>query len=56
MEVKNIDAVVAIILNDENEVLLQKKDLRYKWFPGEWCMFGGGIRENEEPEEALKRE
>jgi len=50
------DTASAIVLNDNNEVLLQKKDFSYHWFPGKWCLFGGGIEQGEDPETALRRE
>ncbi len=28
----------------------------YKWLPGCWCMFGGGIEEGEDPITAVSRE
>src|SRR3990167_1185286 len=46
----------AIIRNQNNEILLQKKDFEYIWSPGYWCLFGGGIKFNETPLKALKRE
>ena len=49
--------VAAVILyNERNEILLQKKDLTFPRWPGCWCMFGGGVEGNEDPETALKRE
>ena len=48
--------VSAIILNDQNYVLLQKKDLGYIWGPGSWCLFGGHIENGETPEETMRRE
>ena len=56
MTEKIVDVVVAIIYNSKNEVLLQKKDLGYPWFPGKWCLFGGGIEIKEDKETALYRE
>lgn len=53
---KCIDAAVAILVNVNREVLLQKKDLGYPWFPGGWCLFGGKIEKGERPELALHRE
>ena len=51
-----IDSIVIILLNEKNEVLLQKKDLGYPWFPGKWCLFGGGIEPGEDPMQTLIRE
>ena len=56
MEKNLVDVAVAIITNSRKEFLLQKKDLRYIWFPGKWCLFGGGIKSGELPEQALLRE
>jgi len=53
---KSVDVAVAIITNVKNEVLLQKKDQGYIWFPGKWCLFGGRIEENESQEQTLLRE
>ena len=53
---KVVDVSVAIILNKNNEVLLQKKDMGYSWFPGGWCLFGGGKEGGETPEETIRRE
>ena len=52
----NVDAAAVIISNNKDEVLLQKKTMDYKWFPGEWCLFGGGIEKGESPKKALLRE
>lgn len=53
---KVIDTSVAIIFNQKNEVLLQKKDLGYPWFPGQWCLPGGGWENGEDPQQTLMRE
>jgi 8-oxo-dGTP diphosphatase len=45
-----------ILINEHNEILLQKKDLRFKRWPGRWSMFGGGIEDGETPEETIQRE
>ena len=37
-------------------MLLQKKDRDYFWWPNFWCLFGGGIKNNEDPLETLIRE
>lgn len=46
---------VALIVNDKNEILLQKKSSDYT-YPGFWAFFGGGIDKLETPELALKKE
>lgn len=49
--------VEAILINKNNEVLLQKKTLDYKFEPkGGWCFFGGQIENGETPEQAIRRE
>ena len=35
MEIRNI--AVVILLNERNEVLLQKKDLGFWYYPGYWA-------------------
>ncbi|MAG79059.1 hypothetical protein CMI40_01640 [Candidatus Pacearchaeota archaeon] len=51
------DVAEAIIVNNKNEVLLQKKTLDYLTVPGGyWTVFGGEIEDGETPEQALKRE
>jgi len=52
----HFDSAVAIIINQENEILLQKKDSTYQWFPNKWCFIGGEIEKGETPIEALHRE
>lgn len=54
MKDKNVAAIV--LFNTSGEVLLQKKDMRYPWFPGKWCLFGGSIEDGESPLEAIQRE
>lgn len=46
---------VAIFYNKENKILLQNREGISKWGE-EWAFFGGGIEENETPEQALIRE
>ncbi|MBU4502204.1 MAG: NUDIX hydrolase [Nanoarchaeota archaeon] len=54
---KNRDIVGAIIVNEKNEILLQKKTFDYKFSPGGcWTFFGGEIKGDESPEQTLKRE
>lgn len=50
------DAASAIILDREGNFLLQKKDQGYFWFPGKWCLFGGHIKDKEDPKKAIERE
>ncbi len=54
-----MDAVLGIILNDNGEILLQKKTLDYKKFPGMWSLFGGRAESDnmkDEMERELKEE
>jgi len=46
--------IAAIILNKNNEVLLQKKDLTHTSSPGKWCFFGGELEQGKSHEQALK--
>jgi len=55
-QIKKLDVAVAIILNEANQVLLQKKDSSYSWFPGKWCLPGGEIEGDESPEDCIRRE
>jgi|TARA_Y100000310_G_scaffold314954_1_gene364933 isopentenyldiphosphate isomerase len=48
------NVVIAIILNNNNEVLLQKKDLGHPWLPGKWCFFGGKLEEGSNSKDILK--
>ena len=51
------NAVCAFIIIDNNRFLLQFRDKQKGiFFPGHWGLFGGGIEDNELPEEALMRE
>ena len=46
-----------LILNSRNEILLQRKDIDYKKWPGFWTTFGGKIEETDKtPLDALLRE
>lgn len=48
---------VAIIVNDDNKVLLLKRGDNSKiWMPNKWALVGGGIERGESPEKAIKRE
>ena len=48
--------VSVLIFHDKDKILLQKRSLTAKRFPGTWGLFGGGIEANEDPEAGLKRE
>ena len=49
--------VGALILNPINEILLQRKDVGYKKWPGYWTTFGGMVEETDKnPLEAIYRE
>ena len=48
---------VAVIINDDNKILLLKRsDYEKQWMPNKWALVGGGIEKGESPEEACKRE
>jgi mutator protein MutT len=46
----------ALIINDNNQVLLIKRGSKAKSERGVWSRPGGGVEEGESPEEAVKRE
>lgn len=48
--------VGAIIMNEENKVLLCKMTTGLGVYPGQWGLVGGGVEEGELIEDALKRE
>ncbi len=51
------NAVGAIVLNADKQVLLQLRDDKPDiFFPNCWGLFGGGVEKNEAPEAALIRE
>lgn len=50
------EVALAIIKNTKGEFLLQHKDKDAPNFPDTWCLFGGGIMEEERPEDAVIRE
>jgi len=46
-----------LLLNSNNQVLLLLRDNKIDIpFPGMWDIIGGGVEENESPEQALRRE
>lgn len=51
------DAVAAVIVDEENRVLLQLRDDREDiFFPNHWGCFGGAMEPGEEPQHSLIRE
>lgn len=55
MRERNI--VEGLIVNENNELLLQKKTIDYPTLPGGyWCFFGGEIENGEKPDETIRRE
>jgi len=50
------DYAAGMILDPNNNILLQRKDKGYIFWPNYWCTFGGGIRPEENPKETLIRE
>lgn len=56
MDKKEHNIATIIFFNERNEILLQKKELIFKRWPGRWSMFGGGIKDDETPEETIRRE
>jgi 8-oxo-dGTP diphosphatase len=48
---------VAVIVNDDNKILLLKRaDEPKTWMPKKWALVGGAIEKGETPEKACKRE
>ncbi|OFY37447.1 MAG: hypothetical protein A2Z69_03370 [Bacteroidetes bacterium RBG_13_44_24] len=57
MNLKPIRNIAAILLyNGDKKILLQHRSEDAERLPGYWAFFGGGINDNETPEEAVKRE
>lgn len=50
------DTVHFVLYNLANRVLMQFRDEKAPTYPCAWGFFGGGIKKNETPEEALYRE
>ena len=48
--------VAVLILHDHGKILLQKRPKDAVRFPDSWGLFGGGVKEGETVERALKRE
>ena len=56
MKVVQRDYVVAMPLDPRKNLLLQRKDAGYRFWPNFWCTFGGGVKPGEETIETLLRE
>ncbi len=54
--IKEINCVVSIILDNKNRILLQKKDSGYRLGPNKWSLWGGKIEMGEGASEAIARE
>lgn len=51
-----MQASAIILINKDKQILLQKRDHNTIRYPGRWGFFGGGIENNETPEECVLRE
>lgn len=49
-------SVNVVIEDDKNRVLVLRRDLNDDIYPGFWDLPGGGIKENETPQEGAERE
>lgn len=48
---------LGILVNDDRQILLVKRNPNIEqWQPGKWALVGGGVEDNETPEEACIRE
>lgn len=52
----NLRNVSVLLLYKQDKVLLQLRDEKAPIKPNMWAFFGGGIEEDETPEEAVRRE
>ena len=50
------DVALLILHRDDGHILMQHRTEDAPLWPGYWGLFGGGIEENESPEEAIERE
>jgi len=51
-----IKNALAIIVNNNNQILLLKRSDKTDWYPNKWALVGGGVEEGETPVEACRRE
>jgi len=47
---------VAVIMNNDNKILLLKRGDKSPWMPNKWSLVGGGIEKGENPKKACERE
>jgi len=47
---------VAVIVNNDNKILLLKRGEKAPWMPNKWSLIGGGIDKGETPQHAVERE
>jgi 8-oxo-dGTP diphosphatase len=47
---------VAVIVDNDNKILLLKRGNKVLWMPSKWGLVGGGIEKNETPKQAIERE
>lgn len=52
---KNKNAV-AVIINDDNKILLLKRSETAPWMPKKWSLVGGNIDKGERPQQTVERE
>jgi len=47
---------VAVIVNNDNKILLLKRGKGAPWMPSKWGLVGGGVEKGETPQKAVSRE
>jgi len=47
---------VAVIVNNDNKILLLKRGAKAPWMPNKWSLVGGGVEKGENPQQAVERE
>lgn len=47
---------VAVIVNNDNKILLLKRGEKAPWMPSKWSLVGGRIEKKETPQQAVERE
>jgi len=51
-----IKNALAVIVNNDNKILLLKRSKETEWMPEKWSLVGGGIEKGEKPQQAVERE